>query len=287
MRKITEEGLTAEVLDRLGRCDDPRLREVLISMVHHLHSFVRQVRPSEAEWFKVIEFLTATGQKCDTERQEFILLSDTLGVSMLVDAINHPAGGSATETTVLGPFFVAEAKEMPLGADIAGGQPGTPLWCEGTVAGAAGEPLADCTVDVWQSDSAGSYDVQKPDRDDYHLRGRFRTDAEGRFGFWTIVPSSYPIPTDGPVGKLLASVGRHPYRPAHVHFMLQAKGHQRLITQLYIGGDTYIDSDVVFGVKDSLVKALERRPAASAPGGRKLAGEYAVMRESFKLAPAA
>jgi hydroxyquinol 1,2-dioxygenase len=284
MRNFTEDSLTDAVVDRLQSCADARTREVLVSAVRHLHAFVREVRPTQAEWSAAIEFLTATGQKCDSTRQEFILLSDTLGVSMLVDAINHPPREDATDSTVLGPFFVEEAPELPSGADISNGADGDTLLCEGQVLGPAGDPIADAVVDVWQSDAEGFYDVQKAGRGDYHLRGRFRTDAAGRFRFWSIVPSSYPIPTDGPVGKLLATAGRHPFRPAHVHFMIRAPRHAGLVTHLFIDGDPYLDSDVVFGVKDSLIKTLERRTPHQASGlGYTTTKDHLVLSHTFRL----
>jgi hydroxyquinol 1,2-dioxygenase len=286
MRDFTEDGLTEAALQRLSQCEDPRLKAVLVSLVHHLHSFVRQVRPTEAEWVQAIEFLTATGQKCNGDRQEFILLSDTLGVSMLVDVINHPHRDGVTDSTVLGPFFVADAPAVPLGGDISGGVAGTPLYCTGRVLSSAGAPVAGATVDVWQSDDGGHYDVQDSNRKGYNLRGRQATDAAGRYAFWTIAPASYPIPTDGPVGGLLGAVGRHPYRPAHVHFRIEAPGHERLITQVFVDGDPYLDSDVVFGVKDSLVKRLQRRPAGAGPDGRAVPREHLVMTYDFGLARA-
>jgi hydroxyquinol 1,2-dioxygenase len=287
MRDFTEHSLTDAVLARLEACPDPRTREVLSSLVRHLHAFVRDIRPTQAEWEQAIHFLTATGQKCDKDRQEFILLSDTLGVSMLVDVIGHPPRADVTDSTVLGPFFVADAPELPDGADISGGAEGEPLLCEGLVLGAGDRPVPAAIVDIWQSDAQGSYDVQKPDRLGHHLRGRLRTDAEGRFRFWSIVPSSYPIPTDGPVGQLLASAGRHPFRPAHVHFMVRAPGYADLVTHLFIDGDPYLDSDVVFGVKDSLVKKLERRTSTQAAGVGPLGDrEHSVLSHAFRLAQA-
>ena len=224
---------------------------------------------------------------CSDTRQEFILLSDTLGVSMLVDAINHRLPQGATETTVLGPFYVQDAPELPLGADISGGMKGRPLLVEGSVNAVGGHALADAIVDTWHSDDDGFYDVQHLDEvGGLALRGRFRTDADGRFSFWSIVPQFYPIPTDGPVGKMLDAQDRHAYRPAHVHFMIAAPGYETLVTHVFVAGDRYLDSDVVFGVKDSLIRQLEDRPAETAGDGREMAEPYAVMRYDFVLAPA-
>jgi hydroxyquinol 1,2-dioxygenase len=287
MRDFNEHNLTEAVIRRFDRCGDPRLKAVMTSLVTHLHAFVREVEPTEAEWFEAVKFLTETGQMCDDRRQEFILLSDTLGVSMLVDAINHRHPEGATETTVLGPFFVENAPEFPLGADIAGGVQGEPLYIEGSVCSTDGAPLPGAIVDVWQSDDDGHYDVQLNDAGHFHLRGRLRTDAEGRFHLWSIKPQFYPIPTDGPVGRLLAATERHPFRPAHVHFMIQAPGHERLVTHVFVDGDPYLDSDVVFGVKGSLVRAFEPREPGVAPDGRRLDRPWHRLTYHFGLKPLA
>lgn len=248
--------LTAEVLARLAEAESPRVRELSEALVRHLHAFVREVEPAAAEWAAAIDFLTRTGQTCSPTRQEFILLSDTLGVSMLVDELNHRQPGSATETTVLGPFYVADPPEAEDGADLAGGVPGRRLLVEGSVSGPDG-PIEGAVVDTWQSDSQGFYDVQRGDR--LALRARFRTDGEGRFSWWSVVPSSYPIPDDGPVGEMLRVQGRHPFRPAHVHFRIAAPGREELVTHVFVAGDRYLASDAVFGVKESLIRELEDR----------------------------
>ncbi len=271
MRNVDESSITDAVLNRVGGAPSPRVREVSEALVRHLHDFVREVRPTQEEWMVGIDFLTRVGQLCSGGRQEFILLSDTLGVSMLVDAINHALPAGATETTVLGPFYVPDPPELPLGADLSAGQAGEPLLVEGSVSGTDG-PIAGAWVDTWQADGDGYYDIQSDG--EQRLRARFRTDAEGRFWFRTVVPSSYPIPDDGPVGQMLAAQGRHPYRPAHVHFMIGAPGYQTLVTHVFLAGDQYLDSDVVFGVKDSLVRALEP-------------GNPARLRYDFALAPKA
>jgi hydroxyquinol 1,2-dioxygenase len=236
------------------------------------------------EWMTGIEFLTRTGQICSGSRQEFILLSDTFGISMLVDAINHRFAEGVTETTVLGPFYVQGPPERPLGADISDGAAGEPLLVEGTVRTRAGAPVAGAVVDTWHSDQDGYYDVQLGD--ELTLRARFRTDADGRFWFWSIVPASYPIANDGPVGEMLRAQGRHPYRPAHVHFKIAAPGHEELSTHVFVAGDPYLGSDAVFGVKESLIRELDRLPAAEAPPGRALDGPFARMRYDFVLADA-
>ena len=284
MSEVDETTITQTVLDRLTDCPSPRLREVSEALVRHLHAFVREVEPTMDEWMTAIEFLTRTGQICSSSRQEFILLSDTLGVSMLVDAINHRFPRGATETTVLGPFYVQGPPEVALGADISGGVAGEPLLVEGTVRSTAGTPLGGAVVDTWHSDQDGYYDVQLGD--ELTLRARLRAGEDGRFWFWSIVPASYPIPNDGPVGQMLRAQGRHPYRPAHVHFKISAPGHEELSTHVFVAGDRYLDSDAVFGVKQSLIHELDRLPAAEAPPGRTLDGPFARMRYDFVLAPA-
>ncbi len=258
MRNVNENTITQAVIDRLANSKDARVRKVSEALVRHLHAFVREIEPTQNEWEYGIRFLTDVGKMCSGSRQEFILLSDTLGVSMLVDAINHRLPGHATETTVLGPFYVGQPPELPLGSDISGGEAGKPLVVEGSVRSTDGRPIAGAIVDTWHSDAEGYYDVQKSDAPDaLKMRARFRTDAEGRFHFRSIVPSFYPIPDDGPVGQMLKAQGRHSFRPAHVHFMIAAPGHETLVTHVFVAGDPYLDSDVVFGVKDSLVKELE------------------------------
>ncbi len=237
--------LTDAVIARIEAGTDPRLATIMQSLIKHLHAFVREVELTESEWLAGIEFLTATGQMCDAKRQEFILLSDTLGVSMLVDAINHAKSKGATETTVLGPFFVAHAPKLPNGADIATNEPGEPTFVRGKIVDTAGQPVANATIDVWQTDGEGFYDVQRPNREQMRVRGTFTSDAQGRFHFRTVKPVSYPIPTDGPVGKMLMRLGRHPYRPAHIHFILSAPGYERVVTHLFADGDRYLDSDAV------------------------------------------
>ena len=252
------------------------------SLVRHAHDFVREVELTQDEWFAAIMFLTRTGQMSDDKRQEFILLSDTLGISMLVDAINHRQPAGATETTVLGPFYVQNPPVRPHGADITAGLHGTPLFVSGSVASPDGKSLAGAAVDVWQSDDDGFYDVQKPG-DDPSLRARLITDAQGRFSFWTIAPKFYPIPHDGPVGDMLKATKRHPYRPAHIHFMIAHEGYDTLVTHLFVDGDPYLDSDAVFGVKQSLIVDLtdETGPAP----GKPLTGGWKSLDHKFGLKP--
>jgi hydroxyquinol 1,2-dioxygenase len=246
-------SLLEDVQASFDGAKDPRFREIMHGLVRHLHAFLDEVQLTEEEWAAAIDFLTRTGQKCDDKRQEFILLSDVLGASMAVIGINHPTGGTATESTVLGPFFVPGAPEFPYGADISGGAPGTPCFVSGTVRAPDGTPIAGAELDVWQSDETGHYDVQYPDLDAPQGRGRLRTDDQGRYAFRSVRPEAYPIPHDGPVGELLQAAGRGPMRPAHIHFRISAPGYQTLVTHIFAEGDEYLGSDAVFGVKDSLI----------------------------------
>ncbi|MGJ5130099.1 intradiol ring-cleavage dioxygenase [Bradyrhizobium oligotrophicum] len=284
MRNFNETTITDAVLERLAGARDARIKQVSAALVRHLHAFVREVRPTQQEWEYGIDFLTRTGQMCDDKRQEFILLSDTLGASMLVDAINHPVPEGATETTVLGPFFVQAAPERANGDDISGPMKGDPLLVTGSVSSADGAPLAGAVVNVWHSDDDGYYDVQRLEQiGDLAMRARFHTDGDGRFHFWSIKPAAYPIPNDGPVGDMLAAQGRHPWRPAHVHFMISAPGFERLVTHVFVAGDQYLDSDVVFGVKDSLIRDFARCPPGRAPDGRMVAQGYFHLNYDFGL----
>jgi hydroxyquinol 1,2-dioxygenase len=284
-RDFDERSITQAVIDRFADTPDPRLKQIMQSLVRHAHDFVRDVELSMDEWVVAIEFLTRTGHMSDDKRQEFILLSDTLGVSMLVDAINHRMPNGTTETTVLGPFYTQNPPELPSGADISGDEHGTPLHVIATVATPDGKPLVDAKVDVWQSDDDGFYDVQKPELDHPELRARFRTDADGRISFWTIVPKFYPIPADGPVGDMLTATNRHPYRPAHIHFMIAAAGYETLVTHLFVDADPYLDSDAVFGVKQSLIVTLDEHEAGTAPDGRTLDGAWKSLEHHFGLKP--
>ncbi|SFH29240.1 intradiol ring-cleavage dioxygenase [Modicisalibacter xianhensis] len=283
MRNLNAENITDAVIEQFAGCSDERLKSVLNRLVRHLHTFIREVELTEQEWTQAINFLTRTGQMCDDQRQEFILLSDTLGVTMLVDAINHQTSDPmVSESTVLGPFYVADPPEAVQGESIDWNVEGEPFFVEGQVHDARGEPLANVIVDVWQSDSEGFYDVQK-ELESASLRARFITDAQGRYAFWTVTPAPYPIPTDGPVGKMLEITGRHPYRPAHVHFMLKAEGYETLVTQVFAEEDPYLDSDAVFGVKDSLVAEYVPLPPGQAPDGRSMDVPFRYLKYDFGL----
>jgi hydroxyquinol 1,2-dioxygenase len=251
---FTEQTAADAVVESFANTPDPRLRELLTSLARHLHAFVRDTEPTIAEWERAIEFLTATGHKCDDERQEFILLSDVLGVSMLVETINNRKTAGATESTVLGPFHMVTSPRRELGASIDLVRTGPPCVVKGRVLSADGTPLPGAEIDVWQANDQGFYDVQQPDvQPRANGRGLFTADEDGSFWFRTIVPSHYPIPTDGPVGALLNATKRHPYRPAHIHFIVTAPGHRQLTTHIFVAGSPYIESDAVFAVKKSLI----------------------------------
>ncbi len=257
---FTEQTAAAAVVDSFADTPDPRLRELLAALVRHLHALVRETEPTVAEWQRAIEFLTATGQKCDAERQEFILLSDVLGVSMLVETINNRAVNGATESTVLGPFHMVQSPRRNLGDSIDLAGTGTPCVVRGRVLSADGSPLPGAELDVWQASDHGFYDVQQPGvQARGNGRGLFTAGQDGAFWLRTVVPSHYPIPTDGPVGALLNATKRHPYRPAHIHFIVTAPGHRALTTHIFVAGSPYIESDAVFAVKNSLI--VEFTPA--------------------------
>jgi catechol 1,2-dioxygenase len=265
---MEEKDLTAEVLARLDTTPDARLREVMRALVRHLHAFASEVRLSETEWLAGIRFLTATGQICDDVRQEFILLSDTLGLSMLVDLINHGSDDpAATEPTVLGPFYVPGSPWRQAGESMVtwDGATGQPAVVRGRVLSADGTPLPGAVLDLWQNDASGFYAVQRPDlQPDDNLRGRYRAGADGAYEIRTIRPVPYPIPSDGPVGNLLELTARHPWRAAHIHFIVSAAGHVPVTTHIFDGESDYLDSDAVFGVKGSLVKEFATRPDGTA-----------------------
>lgn len=287
MTRFDDQELTAEVIRSFEATPDPRLKFILGEVVTTLHDLVRRTNLTFEEWERAIDFLTRIGQTCTPLRQEFILLSDVLGVSMLVDAVNHRERQGATQTTVLGPFYVGEHKPTPHGSDISQGIAGEPMFVRSRVTDLAGQPLAGAEIDVWHADDDGFYDSQKPSYETQgpSLRARFITDAEGRFSFRTILPCSYPIPTDGPVGELIAATRRHPMRPAHVHFLVKAQGFEPLVTHVFIAGDQYLDSDAVFGVKDELVAKVERRDEPVMPDRTPASGPWHLMTYEFQMKP--
>ena len=253
MRNLDQNTITEAVLARHANTENPRLKTIMSSLVTHLHAFAREVELTEDEWFKGIEFLTRCGHITDDKRQEFILLSDLLGLSMLTVAMNNDKPAGCTEATVLGPFHVEDAPHYALGADIANGARGIPCVVRGTVCGIDGKAVPNAHIDVWQSDAEGLYDVQHAEIDHPQGRGILTADREGRYHFRSILAVPYAVPNDGPVGELLKAVGRHPWRPAHLHFLIKADGYETLITHVFRSDDPYLDSDAVFGVRQSLI----------------------------------
>jgi hydroxyquinol 1,2-dioxygenase len=253
MRNLNEDNITQAVLERFSKTPDPRLKEIISSLVKHLHDFARETKLTEEEWMKGIQFLTATGQMCDDKRQEFILLSDTLGLSALLVAQNNKKPDGCTEATVFGPFYVEGAPHYQDGEDVSNGATGEPCVVTGTVKGLDGKSIPGAVLEVWQADAEGFYDVQRKDVDHAQARGVVRSNADGSFNFKSIVAEAYPIPTDGPVGDMLRATKNHPWRPAHLHFMIKADGYETLITHVFRDGDQYLDSDAVFGVRQTLI----------------------------------
>jgi hydroxyquinol 1,2-dioxygenase len=293
MEPMTAAELTAAVTERLQNTPDPRLREVMAALIRHLHGFVSEVRLTGDEWLAAIRFLTACGQISSPQRQEFILLSDTLGVSMLVDLLAEPAiagsAGFATESTVLGPFYAEHSPQRQYGASIAERPSGEPAWYTGRVTDTDGNPIAGATLDVWQNAADMLYAVQNPDSPPDNLRGIFRTREDGSFAFLGVRPTDYPIPADGPVGSLLARTGRHPWRPAHIHVIVSAPGYQSVATHLFDSGSKYLTSDAVFAVKSSLVRTFERHEPGSgpAPDGVPADEPWYSLQHDFRLSPPA
>jgi hydroxyquinol 1,2-dioxygenase len=281
-----EERLTRNVLRSFESCQDPRLTFLMQALVRHLHAFIREVRLTEAEWNTAIQFLTEVGHITDDRRQEFILLSDVLGASMQTINVNNRAYGDATEATVFGPFFVENSPQIDNGGDIAGGAVGQPCWVEGTVRDVDGRPISNARIEVWEADENGLYDVQYGDE---RVSGRAHlfSDDAGHYRFWGLTPTPYPIPHDGPVGRMLAATGRSPMRASHLHFMVSAPGLRTLVTHIFVDGDELLSHDTVFGVKDSLIKEFVEQPARTpTPDGRDLGDRtWARARFDIVLAP--
>ncbi len=287
MKNLDEHTITQAVLTRNASANDSRLREIMTSLVQHLHAFARETRLTEEEWEKGIEFLTAVGQICTPTRQEFILLSDTLGLSTLVTAQNHKKPEGCTEATVFGPFHVQGAPRFDLGADISDGLPGVPWFVRGQVRDIKGNPVPHAVLEVWQADDGGFYDVQKSELEagEYQGRAVIQADSEGYYHFRTIVPECYPIPHDGPVGKMLEALNRHPWRPAHLHFMILSDDHERLVTHVFREHGEYLESDAVFGVRSSLIADwVEHKPGID-PYGQPIDQPYYTLDFDFVLNP--
>jgi hydroxyquinol 1,2-dioxygenase len=286
MRQFDEKSITQAVIGRLSECDDPRFKRIMTSLISHLHNFVREVKLTEAEWLRAIQFLTDVGQTCTDKRQEFILLSDTLGVSVLVITLNHPADKGSVESTVLGPFYWEGAPDLPRGSNLAEGVKGETTFYSGRVLSVDGRPLENALLDIWSGDGEGIYDMQTPGDTAMKARGRIRSDAEGRYWFRSIRPTFYPVPTDGPVGRMLRQMGRHPYRPGHIHMIVSAPGHLPVTTHLFVAGSKYLDSDAVFGVKESLVAKFDRHPPGVGPNGERMDTPFYTVNYDFRLRPA-
>lgn len=286
MRNLDEDNITRAVIGMHADAANPRLREIMTGLVQHLHAFARDVALTEDEWFEGIRFLTEVGHITNGTRQEFILLSDTLGLSMLVTALNNKKPKGCTEATVFGPFHVEDSPRVELGGDVANGAPGEPCYVRGTVVGLDGRPVPNAELQVWQADEAGFYDVQYGDGAPQRARATLQSDEQGEFHFKTIRAEAYPIPHDGPVGRLLEALGRHPWRPAHLHFMITAPGYERLITHVFRNGDRYLDSDAVFGVRSSLIADWIEHPPGPAPDGSRSEVPFYTLDFRFVLNPA-
>lgn len=286
MPYVTESNLTDIALERWKNIPDPRLRKIMASLIEHLHGFVREVELTEAEWGTAIDWLTRTGKMCTEKRQEFILLSDVLGVSMLVDAINHRLATGATPTTVTGPFHIHDSPELANGADMANGAPGIPCFVSGSVRGLDGKPIKGAVLDVWQTDGEGLYEAQRETEGPW-LRAIYRTGADGSYVIRTVTPVGYTIPMDGTVGELMGRTKISHMRPAHIHFLVEAPGYHRIITHIFQAGDQYIDSDVVFGVKEPLIVNFEKKPAGQTPSGETSDKPFYDVKYDFTLQPGA
>jgi hydroxyquinol 1,2-dioxygenase len=287
MPYVTEENLTDIVRQRWQDIPDPRLRQVMGAAIKHLHAFVREIEPTNAEWFQAIQFLTRTGQLCNEKRQEFILMSDVLGVSMLVDAINHRLESGATPSTVEGPFHIANAPEIANGESMAKDAPGIPCFVSGTVKGLGGAPVSGAELDLWQTDGEGLYEDQRGTTEPW-MRGLYHSQGDGSYAIWTVAPISYTIPMDGTIGNLMNHTNISHMRPAHIHFAITAPGYHQLVTHLFQAGDKFIETDVVYGVKEPLIVDFKTMPAGSkAPDGKVMDAPFYVVHYDFVLQPAA
>jgi len=285
MQLVTEDNITDLAVERWGTAKDPRLAEILTSLVRHLHGFAREVRLTEAEWMAAIQWLNRAGQISNEKREEFILTSDVLGLSMLVVQMNHDFDPRATPATVLGPFHIEGSPELKYGDDMSQGLPGEPLYLHGVVTDLDGTPVPDAVLDIWQADNEGLYESQHADVDEARLRGKYTTREDGSYCVRTVAPLGYTIPMDGPVGELISRTDISHFRPAHVHFLLNVPGYEPLITHLFQEGADYLDSDVVFGVKEELVVHFERREPGQTPDGGMIDQPWFEARYDFVLQP--
>jgi hydroxyquinol 1,2-dioxygenase len=285
-RNLADSDLTQAVEHSFDGTPNARLRDIMQALVRHLHAFATEVELTENEWFAAIDYLTRTGHITDAKRQEFVLLSDVLGLSMQVIGINHRHPDGATESTVFGPFFVPGSPAFENGDDLANGAPGMPCYVSGRVVSVEGKPVPGAHIEIWQADEDGFYDVQYADLDEARGRGHLDADPDGRYWFWSVQPEAYPIPTDGPVGELLNATNRSPMRPAHIHFMVTAPGYETLITHVFDESDQYLDSDAVFGVRSSLLTTFTHHDGGMAPDGRAMTGAWSSAEFDLVLAGA-
>jgi hydroxyquinol 1,2-dioxygenase len=285
MSQFNEDTLTDAVVKRMQEAKDPRFTQLMASAVKHLHAFAREVQLTEEEWFEGIKFLTAVGQKCDDKRQEMILLSDILGLSMMVVALNHKTAPGATEATVLGPFFAHGAREYEYGGDLREGatMKGEDVWVSGRITSIDGKPVANAVLDIWQAKADGIYDLQTGG--EFELRGRVKASANGEYGFKSYKPKFYSVPVDGPVGELVRATGNHHMRPAHMHAIVSAPGYQQVITHVFVDGDPYIDHDAVWAVKHSLIAKYRKVDDAARAKELGMPNPFHVLEWDFKLAP--
>jgi hydroxyquinol 1,2-dioxygenase len=282
----TPEAITAAATDSFAGCADPRLCEIMQALVRHLHGFISEVHLTSAEWTAAIEILTQTGHITDEHRQEYILWSDTLGASMLVDALDNPLPAGATESTVLGPFYLPGAPLREYGANLAAEDgAGTPALVHGHIRDTAGRPIVGAELDIWQNGADQLYTVQRPEAPEDHLRGRLRTRDDGSYAFIGVRPLPYPVPHDGPVGRMLELTGRHPWRPAHIHMIVRAEGYRTVTTHIFDGTSDYLESDAVFAVKPSLVREFITHAAGDPDTPPGIAGEWVSVCNDMVLAP--
>ena len=282
MADLNERTITQAVIDRIAQTTEPRTREIMTSLIRHLHDFIREVHLTEEEWMTGIQFLTEVGKTCTDKRQEFILLSDTLGASILVITQNHRSEQGSVESTVLGPYYWEGAPERPLGSNLAEGVTGEPTFYSGRVLDVNGSPIAGATLDIWSGDGEGNYDMQLGETE-MRARGKIRTNAAGKYWFRSIRPSFYPVPIDGPVGRMLKAMGRHPNRPGHIHMIVSAPGYHAVTTHLFVANSPYLDSDAVFGMKESLVVDFKKHDAGPAPTGERMQQPFYCAEFDFRL----
>jgi hydroxyquinol 1,2-dioxygenase len=284
MRKVTKENITEAVIGSFAGARDARLKEVLAHLVRHLHAFAKDARLTHAEWKAAIDFLYAAGRISSEKRNEFMLASDVLGLSALVDLLNQPAG--ATEGSELGPFYAEGSPLLPVGADLVRDNAGERVLVRGRVLDTAGRPIAGALLDFWQAAANGLYPEQDKRQDPFNLRFRMKTDVEGRYAFATIKPAPYSVPYDGPVGALLRAGGREAWRPAHFHFIVSAEGHVPVVTELFSDDDAYVERDAVFGVRESLVVRYVRRDSAADAAPWTIRAPFYTVDFDFRLSPA-